>query len=75
VTVCRWQTVEDGAPRDRVDFIKRHEGHVTENVKVGIEVRHDITHSVMRTRLVVRAYRADEEITAALMPWDEDDGA
>jgi hypothetical protein len=75
MTVARSQTVEDGPPRDRVDRLLRHEGHVTENVKVGIEVRHPITHDVLRTRLVIRAYQADGEITAAWGPWDEDDSA
>lgn len=74
MTVSRWQNAEDGAPRDRVDTLLRHEGHITENMVVGIEVRHPGTHTVMRTRLVLRAYQQDGEITAACAPWDEDDG-
>jgi hypothetical protein len=75
MTVALSQTVEDGPPRDRVDRILRHEGHITENIVVGLEVRHPDTHSVMRTRLVIRAYQSDGEITAAWGQWNDEDGA
>lgn len=75
VAVCRWQTVEDGAPRDGVDRLLRHEGHITEHICVAIPVRHPVTHSVMRTHLLVRASQADGEITAALEHYEVDDGA
>lgn len=74
--VARGQTAEDGPPRDAVDRLLRHEGHITEHVVVALEIRHPITHGVLQSvRLVIRAYQADGEITAACAPWDETDGA
>jgi hypothetical protein len=75
VTISRWQNAEDGAPRDRVDWLLRHEGHITEHALVGIEVRDRWKHTVLPIRLVIRAFKSDGEITAALGRWDETDGA
>ena len=73
--VCRWQTVEDGAPRDVVAAERRHEGHVTEHVYVALPVRHPGTHAVMRVALVIRASLVTGEVTAACERVSADDGA
>lgn len=73
--VCRWQTVEDGPPRDAVDHLLRHEDHVTEHVVIAIPVRHPVTHGVMRTHLVVRASKVSGDVTAACEVYTPDDGA
>lgn len=64
---CRWQTVEDGPPRDGVALLLKHEGHITEHVLVAVPVRLVSWREPMQTHLVIRAWRADGEITAAWM--------
>ena len=73
--VCRWQTVEDGPPRDRVESLLRHEAHVTEHLLIAVPVRHPATHAVMRVHLMLRASQVTGDLTAALEPFDGDDGA
>lgn len=74
--VCRWQTVEDGPPREGIDRWLKHEGHVTEHVLVAIPVRHPVSHQVMRTHVVIRASQATEDVTVALELYEyTDDGA
>lgn len=74
--VCRWQTVEDGAPREGVDRWLRHDTAGAEFVLVAMPVRHPLTHHVMRAHAVVRAYQASGDITLTVEPYDPgDDGA
>lgn len=72
--VCRWQTVEDGPPRDPVAIWLKHEGHVTEHLFVAVPVRHPVTHGVMRVHLVIRASQVTHEVTVSCEPVSEDDG-
>lgn len=73
--VCRWQTVEDGAPRDTVERHLRHEGHITEHLFIPVPVRHPLTHHVMRVHLVLRASQSSGDVTAACEVYEPDDGA
>jgi hypothetical protein len=76
MAVCRWQTVEDGAPREGIDRWVKHEGHITEHILIALPVRHPDTHSPMRTHVVIRASQHTGEITLSLEFYQpEDDGA
>ena len=76
MVVCRWQTVEDGPPRDRVEIRARHIGHVTEHVFAAVPVRHPFSHHVMRTHLVIRVPETTGVAGVTLETYDPgDDGA
>lgn len=74
--VSRWQTVEDGAPREAVERWLRHEGHITEHVVVVVPIRLLAHRSPMRVHLVIRASQCTGEVTAAWERYESgDDGA
>lgn len=76
MVVSRWQTVEDGKPRDEVDRLLRHEGHVTEHVFIAVPVRLSPSRQPMRVHLVIRACQHTGEVTAAWERYESgDDGA
>lgn len=64
--VARSQTVEDGGPRQRIDRHLLHEGTTEERVRIEIAVRRPYALINFTQRLVIRASRATEEITASL---------
>lgn len=64
--VCRWQTVEDGAPRDLPHKIP--DGDV---LLVAVPVRSPYTYAQMRTHLIVRAHATTGRITAACEPFEQ----
>jgi hypothetical protein len=83
VGVCRWQTVEDGPPRDAPHTWGCYagiwiEGSIrgADRVKHSVPVRDDITHGIKPAHVVIRGRLTDEEITVALEPYrPPDDGA
>lgn len=83
MAVCRWQTVEDGAPRDEADVWGCYGGIWLRGITPGadralhaIPVRDPVTYGLYARPLVVRASRTEDEITAAIEDYESpDDGA
>lgn len=66
--VAASQTVEDGAPRDVPFTTLHHEGESQEYIRVEMSVRVQwwLVDSSPRARLVIRASKESEQVTAAL---------
>lgn len=64
--VSRAQTVEDGGPRQRIDQTLHHEGTPEEFLRIEMVVRQPYSLKNFSQRLVIRASRVTEDITASL---------
>lgn len=66
--VARWQTVEDGAPREAPHVTLHDEALATEFLRVEMSVRVEWWRlgSPPRAQLVIRASQVTGEVTAAL---------
>jgi hypothetical protein len=77
MAVSRWQTVEDGAPRDVPYEEIRAFGTTAEHKFIALPIRNPVTYGLSSVHLVLRASRVTGVITARPEPFyrDEDDGA
>jgi hypothetical protein len=75
MAVCRWQTVEDGAPRDTPPTLSMWEQGVEIQKQYALSVRHPLTQAEFPRYLMVTARQDTGEITAALAVYSQDDGA
>lgn len=63
---CRAQTVEDGGPMQRIDCHLIDGGTPEERIRIEMVVRQPYSLVNFTQRLVIRATRATEQITASL---------
>lgn len=64
--VARSQTVEDGGPRQPIDWTLHHAGQAEEFARIEMAVRRPNALMNFTKRLVIRASQVTGEITASL---------
>jgi hypothetical protein len=64
--VARSQTVEDGGPRQRIDTHLLREGTPEETIRIEMMIRRPYALMNFTQRLVIRASKATEAVTASL---------
>lgn len=66
MAVARSQTVEDGGPRQRIDRTLHFEGTPQEFIRVEMVIRRPFSLVNFTQRLVIRASKETEAVTASL---------
>ena len=72
MTLSRWQTVEDGAPRTPIREMFSGGGAVKH---MTVPILHPYTHATLRTHMLITASQITGAVSVAPVIPDEDDGA